>query len=465
MSAPVLWIIVPSLAAVLLWFFRKNRDITFLGAIGLTGALTILAVLLPIDKLVSFSFFSANISSSFTILGRSLVLVDTERSFLILAYAMLTIWLLLAWLGRTRRIFAPVSLILVALMIAAIAVQPFFYSALIIEIAVLLSILILYKPGQASTRGILRYLIFQTLAVPCVLMIGWLTEVAGTNPTDASLVNLMILLLGLGFAFWLAIFPFYSWLPMLSEESDPIAGGFILGMLPTFILFLLLNFIDGFVWLRDPAFVFSIYKIAGIIMVGTGGIWAAFQTKLSRLFSYAVIMETGFALIGLSLRSQTGLQFFTLSMFPRMIAFAVWSYTLARMDSQKMESTLDGVKGLFGKAPWISLGLFTSMASLAGIPLFAAFPFRLILVQALFEQGGSIVIWIFIGILGFLIATFRFGTRIFQKPDIFGQPWEGRSSSIVMVFAIVIILLIGIFPKFFLASTNNLLSTFQYLNW
>jgi formate hydrogenlyase subunit 3/multisubunit Na+/H+ antiporter MnhD subunit len=448
-----------------LWFFRKNRDITFLGAIGLTGALTILAVLLPIDKLVSFSFFSANISSSFTILGRSLVLVDTERSFLILAYAMLTIWLLLAWLGRTRRIFAPVSLILVALMIAAIAVQPFFYSALIIEIAVLLSILILYKPGQASTRGILRYLIFQTLAVPCVLMIGWLTEVAGTNPTDASLVNLMILLLGLGFAFWLAIFPFYSWLPMLSEESDPIAGGFILGMLPTFILFLLLNFIDGFVWLRDPAFVFSIYKIAGIIMVATGGIWAAFQTKLSRLFSYAVIMETGFALIGLSLRSQTGLQFFTLSMFPRMIAFAVWSYTLARIDFQKMESTLDGLKGLFGKAPWISLGLFTSMASLAGIPLFAAFPFRLILVQALFEQGGSIVIWIFIGILGFLIATFRFGTRIFQKPDIFGQPWEGRSSSIVMVFAIVIILLIGIFPKFFLASTNNLLSTFQYLNW
>jgi formate hydrogenlyase subunit 3/multisubunit Na+/H+ antiporter MnhD subunit len=148
-----------------------------------------------------------------------------------------------------------------------------------------------------------------------------------------------------------------------------------------------------------------------------------------------------------------------------MIAFAVWSYTLARIDSQKIESTLDGVKGLFGKAPWISLGLFTSMISLAGIPLFAAFPFRLILVQALFEQGGSIVIWIFIGILGFLIATFRFGTRIFQKPDILGQPWEGRYSSIVIVFAIVILLLIGIFPKFFLASTNNLLSTFQYLNW
>jgi len=465
LSAPVLWVIVPILAAIILWFFRKNRDVSFLGAIGLTGALTILAALLPIDRLVSFSFFSANLSSSFSLLGRNLILVDAERSFLILAYAMLTIWLTMAWLGRTRRIFAPISIILVALMIAAIAVQPFFYSALIIEVAVLLSILILYRPGQESTRGVLRYLIFQTLAVPCVLMIGWLTEVAGNNPTDPALVNLMILLIGLGFAFWLAVFPFYTWLPMLSEESDPIAGGFILGMLPTFILFLLLNFIDGFIWLRDPTFVFSIYRIAGIIMVATGGIWAAFQTKLSRLFSYAVIIENGFALIGLSLRSQTGLEFFTLSMFPRMLAFAIWAYTLERIDHQKMEATLEGVKGLFRKTPWISLGLFTSMASLAGIPLFAAFPFRLILIQALAEQGGSFVVWIFIGILGFLIATFRFGAKIFQKPEIQEKPWEGRYSSILMLIAIVSLLLIGIFPKFFLAGTNHLLNTFQYLDW
>ena len=224
MSAPVLWIFTPILASILFWFFRRNRNITFLSAIGVAACLTILAALLPIDKLVSFSFFSANISPNFTLLGRSLVLVDAERSFLILAYAMLTVWLGMAWLSRTRWIFAPVSMALVALMIAAIAVQPFFYSALIVEIAVLLSILILYKPGQSSTRGVVRYLIFQTLAIPCILIIGWLTEVAGTNPTDPALVNLMILLFGLGFAFWLAVFPFYTWQPMLSEESDPIAG-------------------------------------------------------------------------------------------------------------------------------------------------------------------------------------------------------------------------------------------------
>jgi NADH-quinone oxidoreductase subunit N len=325
--------------------------------------------------------------------------------------------------------------------------------------------LILYTPGQKSTRGVVRYLIFQTLAVPCILIIGWLTEVAGTNPTDPALVNLMILLFGLGFAFWLAVFPFYTWLPMLSEESDPISGGFILGMLPTFVLFLLLNFINGFVWLRDPTFVFSIYRIAGIIMVASGGVWAAFQTKLSRLFSYAVIMETGFVLIGLSLRNQTGLQFFTLSMFPRMIAFAVWSYSLAKIEHQKMESSLDGVKGLFKKAPWISLGLFVSMMSLTGIPLFAAFPFRLILIQSLTEQVGSITVWIFLGILGFLIATYRFGARIFQKPDTLEEPWEGKYSSILMVISIAIIILIGIFPKFFLSGSNQLLSTFQFLNW
>ena len=105
---------------------------------------------------------------------------------------------------------------------AARAVEPFLFGAVRVEIAVLVSIPMLVPPGTRPGRGVLRYLIFQTLALPVILLAGWAFNIVQIYPENQAALARASIFLGLGFAFWLGVFPFYTWIPMLSEESHPV---------------------------------------------------------------------------------------------------------------------------------------------------------------------------------------------------------------------------------------------------
>ena len=96
---------------------------------------------------------------------------------------------------------------MIALLVAALAVEPFLFSALLIEMAVLVSVPLLSPPGHPVGKGVLRYLIFQTLAMPFILFAGWVFGGVEINPADTQLLVQSVVLMGFGFAFWLAVFP------------------------------------------------------------------------------------------------------------------------------------------------------------------------------------------------------------------------------------------------------------------
>ena len=73
------------------------------------------------------------------------------------------------------------------------------------------------RPG----RGVVRFLIYQTLAMPFILLAGWLLAGVEASPGDLALTAQSAAMLGMGFAFLLAIFPLYNWVPLLIEETSP----------------------------------------------------------------------------------------------------------------------------------------------------------------------------------------------------------------------------------------------------
>jgi hypothetical protein len=93
------------------------------------------------------------------------------------------------------------------LMVASLAVEPFLYAALFIEMAVLLAIPLLTSIYSPPGRGIVRFLIYQTLAMPFILVTGWLLAGVEASPGDLALAAQSTSMLGLGFAFLLAVFP------------------------------------------------------------------------------------------------------------------------------------------------------------------------------------------------------------------------------------------------------------------
>jgi NADH:ubiquinone oxidoreductase subunit 2 (subunit N) len=348
-------------------------------------------------------------------------------------------------------------------LVAALAVEPFLYAALLVETAVLFSLPILSPPGRVVGQGLQRYLIFQTLAMLAILFAGWVLGVAEANPADSAMFQRAGIFLGLGFAFWLGVFPFYNWLPMMIIETHPFPAGFVLSLLPTAILLLGLDFINATGFLRESAVMFDIIRIIGVVMVVTGGLWAAFEVKLARLLGYAVIFETGFALLAINLNSLSGYILFASAFLPRLLALLVFAFALSVLENQGLALELTSIRGMVRSYPLTSLALIASFLSIGGFPLLAGLPVRLEIFEQLAATSRIGLIGAAIGTMGFIFSGLHLLSELVHSDERTWHLNEGWAQRIILIGGIVFLLAFGIFPETFQKSILFILRAFPQL--
>jgi NADH:ubiquinone oxidoreductase subunit 2 (subunit N) len=442
----------------------RNQKLIALIACIFTLFLTLAAWLMPIDTAMTIGSWSFKLASSFDFLGRRLVLGSADRSLLALIYGSSIAWFAAAPAVKTARRLNSLGLAITALLVAALAVEPFLYAALLIEMAVLLSIPMLSATGKSPGNGLIRFLIFQTLAMPFILFSGWLLAGIDANPGDIGLVQQAAILIGLGFTFLLAVFPFYSWIPLLIEESSPFMVGFILWMFPTVALFFGLGFLDHYSWLRDAPALGSVLTTVGLLMVVSGGILAAFQQQLGRIMGYAIIMETGFSMLTISLGGKVGLNIFFMLFVPRILCLVLWALSLTILKEQYPTLHLDDIKGLVRTWPFATSGLVLANLALAGMPLLAGFPPHLAIWEGLASTSLGLIIWVLVGNLGLFFGAVRVMLAIALAPE--GTPWESHETGaqrVLLSLAFLALFLLGLFPQWVLPLWTNLPIFFTHL--
>ncbi len=463
MSAPLLWILLPLVVAGLLLLPRNQNVITLIACL-FTLFLMLAACLIPIDSTLSIRNWSFNLASSLEILGRRLILTSADRSFLALIYGSCLFWFIPAASLQVARRLIPLGLAITALLVATLAVEPFLYAALLIETAVLLSIPLLSTPGQKPGKGLIRFLIFQTLAVPFILFSGWILAGIEANPGNLNFVKQAAIFLGLGFAFLLAIFPFYTWIPLLTEEVHPYILGFILWMLPTVTLFFGLGFLDRYTWLRDTPTLGVVLTTGGALMVVSGGILSVFQRHLGRIMGYAVIVETGFSLLALSLVGRLGINIFLLLFIPRTLCLGIWALALSILKEQKPNLNLVDVKGYARLWPFAASGLILANLSLAGVPLLAGFPVHQAVWEELARNSLPLAFWVFLGSFGLASSAIRVLASLVSAPEgAYWEAFETRSQRLFMVIGWVALFLLGLFPQWAFPLWSKLPALFGHL--
>jgi Formate hydrogenlyase subunit 3/Multisubunit Na+/H+ antiporter, MnhD subunit len=451
MSAPLIWIIFPLVVSVGLWFMQKNTRAVLTIALIVCGLLGLAALLQPIGGILKIGPTSVEIKTTAVIFGRSFILENKDRFFLTFIYFAAVFWFLGSRISAAPDKFIPLSLAIIAMLTSALAVSPFLYSAILIEIAVIVSLPLLLSRGAPIGRGVLRYFIYQSMAMPFILFSGWMLSGSQANPSDTTLLQAAALLLGLGFAFWLAVFPFHVWMPELAEESHAYLSGFLLSVLPPVYLLIALKYVNGLNWLKNAAFLTPTLQTVGIVMVVTAGVWAAVQTNLKRLFGFAVIMQSGIALICISFQSQVGDELFYLSLIPHMLELGVFAYALVVLQRNQIAPYVANLTGLLRKFPLVFLGLLTALFSIIGLPLFAGFSFNIGLLE-LFTDHISSLVWIWIGFAGLAVAALRLLVSLLKTS---GEKWtisETTGDLFFLTIGIFVLVLMGIFPSVFIGG-------------
>lgn len=225
MSSPFIYILLPGIIAAIAWFLRRFGRISVLLVIACSSLLALFAWQVEIGRPTNLGPLAFEINPNLAVLGRNLFLPDSQRSLLVFIYGLGAFWFTGARVARVRNSFPAGGLAIIALLVAALSVQPFLFAALFIELAVLLSIPTLTVPGRQPGKGILRFLIFQTLALPFILSAGWAAAGAELNPADRELQVLALASLAISFALLLGVFPFYTWIPMLAKDAEAARAG------------------------------------------------------------------------------------------------------------------------------------------------------------------------------------------------------------------------------------------------
>jgi NADH:ubiquinone oxidoreductase subunit 2 (subunit N) len=317
------------------------------------------------------------------------------------------------------------------------------------------------KPGQ----GVIRFLIYQTLGMPFILFAGWLLAGVEASPGDLALTVQSTVMLGLGFAFLLAIFPLYNWIPQLMEESSPYAVGFLLWILPTTIIIFGISFLDRYAWLRTSAQVIDGLRVVGLLMLVSGGLWAAFQHHFGRLMAYTTIAETGFLLLAVSMAAGTSADLVFLFLIPRGLSLAIWALSLSIFKTKDETFHFSSLQGLARTYPLATAGLVLAALSNAGFPLLAGFPPRLALWQSLAYESTGAAIWYLVGLLGLMIGAFRMlAVLVMQKEETTWSLNENLVQRGMLGVGILGLFILGIFPQVVGSIVEKLPLIFEHLN-
>ncbi|HEX5809948.1 MAG TPA: proton-conducting transporter membrane subunit [Anaerolineales bacterium] len=463
MNAPTIWIILPFGIGILLLFITNQRILSVLGGVSAL-VLAVGAQFIPIELAMNVAGFSFKIDSSLNILGRTLLIQPAEGSLLALIYGAVALWFFGAEAAKSALRLVPLGFMITALMVASIAVEPFLYAALFIEIAILLAIPLLTSLYRPPSKGIVRFLIYQTLAMPFILLAGWMLAGVEASPGDLALAGQSASMLGLGFAFLLAIFPLYTWVPMLAEETSPYSLSFLLWILPTITIIFGAGFIDRYSWLRSSEQLVVALRLTGLIMLVTGGAFAAFQRNLLRIMAYGAIAETGFSILALSLDLRLGIPILFLLIPARALGLAVWSLSVSAIKEEVESMRFGAARGVLRVLPIASTSMIIAALSTGAFPLLAGFPARLALWENLARESVVSALWMGIGIVGLLIATLRSLAVVSMADEYAG--WEVRESPaqrIMLGLGVIGLFLLGVFPQTVQYFLANLPLMFEHL--
>ena len=209
-----------------------------------------------------------------------------------------------------------------------------------------------------------------------------------------------------GLAFKIAVVPFHMWAPDVYEGSPTSVTLFFavvpkIAALTVFIRFLYVPFVN----LIDQWQMIIIFlSLASMIF---GAVSAIGQKNLKRLIAYSSIGHMGYALAGLAVGTNLGIQssIIYISIYVIMnLGIFCCLFMMKRKD--KFFDNLEDLAGLSKNHPIISLSLLILLFSLAGIPPMAGFFAKFYIFMSVIEQ--SMYFLAIVGLLSTVISAFYY---------------------------------------------------------
>ena len=408
---PEIFISLGIMFLLMLGVFKKNSS-------GIVYTLSVVILLITLGLIINFP------SGQEIYLFNNSYKIDHLSTFMKIITIISGIFVLISSYKYTKieKIFKIEYSILILCSILGMLVMISSYDLIVFYIGLELQSLSLYvlaafnRNQTKSSEAGLKYFILSALSsglllYGCSLIYGFSGStnfyLISENILSSEYGNVFgIVFILVGLAFKIAVVPFHMWAPDVYEGSPTSVTLFFavvpkIAALTVFIRFLYVPFVN----LIDQWQMIIIFlSLASMIF---GAVSAIGQKNFKRLIAYSSIGHMGYALAGLAVGTNSGIQssIIYISIYVIMnLGIFCCLFMMKRKD--KFFDNLEDLAGLSKNHPIISLSLLILLFSLAGIPPMAGFFAKFYIFMSVIEQ--SMYFLAIVGLLSTVISAFYY---------------------------------------------------------
>jgi NADH-quinone oxidoreductase subunit N len=335
------------------------------------------------------------------------------------------------------------------------------YLALELQSLSLYVIAALRRDNLKSTEAGLKYFVLGALSSGILLygaslvygfsgttqFAGILEAIGDDTPSVGLLFGLAFLLAGL--AFKISAVPFHMWTPDVYEGAPtPVTAFFATA--PKLAAMALIARLLHDAFGNSTADWGQILAFLAVASMFLGAVAAIGQTNIKRLMAYSSIAHMGFALVGLSSGTATGVQ----AMLVYMVIYVTmnigtFAFILSMEKDGRPVTDIASLQMYSKREPLRALALLVLMFSLAGVPPLVGFFGKFAVLWAAVEAG---MVWLAVaGVLASVIGAFYYLRIVYYM--YFGEDREGLDGTMApvpaaLLLASAVIMVVGVVNLF-----------------
>jgi len=456
MSAPGILLLMNGAACIPSLLLRDRRVLQSVLSIIAGMVIAWIAFSLPLDQPQSFLGMDFKFSSRWMILGRSLILTEATRAAVGMLYASVALVFLGALAVHATAAFYFLGYLMAGAVAAALMIEPIVFAALLFEIAAIFALLLLSGERGRKPRGGFRLLSLFTLGMIAILLTGWMLEDLGgigSVPQDRRL----LLLLGLGFTVLMAVPPFHSWLPIVAEDSQPIAIGLVIVVLQGGGFFFMLHLLGGYEFLGDQVHIAGLIRMTGAVTAVVAGLWSLAQSSSRKAFCYALIAHTGISMICMGLGDAQGFQLAATTTALRTLHILGWA--LGEPAKPRGASLFANKTGepVARTTNIMRVASVIGFLGLAGFPLTPGYASRWTLLMKLSAQHPFTLGASSLAMLGIVVSAMRAILNQGAQTAVGTHTWS-RWNTVLLFTYTACMMLLSFFPQFLAPWTEAIVS-------
>jgi multicomponent Na+:H+ antiporter subunit D len=231
--------------------------------------------------------------------------------------------------------------------------------------AILLAIALLYAKASCLNMAVLSQVI----------------AASGQTPLFWFIVTLFLV----GFAVKMAMVPFHAWLPDAHPSApapvSALLSGVFIKVLGVYAMSRVMFNVFGLSRGNAPVF-FNLLLAFGVLSILVGGLLAVAQKDYKRLLAYSSISQIGYILIGMGIGNWWGIAGALFHLLAHAMGKGLLFLTSGSVEQATGTRDLDKMHGLERKMPLTVWSYILGSLSLAGMPPFAGFFSKLLIIIA-----------------------------------------------------------------------------------